>query len=85
VSEMQTIDIDCPPGHPRPGDLIGGVIDGLGIADRAEPPIDQVTPFFGNACYSFRVPDDEWKRIQPVLKERLVALYEAGIARYCSW
>jgi hypothetical protein len=29
--EISTIDLDCPPGSPRPGDLIGGVIEGLDI------------------------------------------------------
>lgn len=86
MSDVQTIDIDCPPGSPRPGDLIGGVIDGLGIEDRAVEPVASVTPFFGNACYRFRVPRTEWERdIQPTVKERIVALYDAGLIRYGSW
>jgi hypothetical protein len=27
----KTIILDCPPGHPRPGDLIAGVIEGTGL------------------------------------------------------
>lgn len=86
VTEMQTIDLDCPPGPVRPGDLIRGVIDGLDIEKHASEPLDDVTPFFGNACYSFDVPKDDWvSRVQPVIKPRIEALYHAGTIRYGSW
>lgn len=85
-NDVQTIDIDCPPGSPRPGDLIGAVIDGLGIAERAVTPLEDVTPLFGNAEYAFHVPHDEWvSSIQPTVKERIVALYDAGLIRFGSW
>jgi hypothetical protein len=79
---IQTIDLDCPPGGIRPGNLIKGVIDGLGI----EPITFDVTPFFGNAEYAFRIPKDEWvAKYQPTIKERITALYNSGTIRYGSW
>jgi hypothetical protein len=69
---IETIDLDCPPGGIRPGNLIKGVLEGLDI----EPITYDVTPFFGNAEYAFRVP---------TIKERITALYNSGVIRYGSW
>jgi len=79
---IQTIELDCAPGSPRPGDLIGGVIEGLGI----EPTTLDVTPFFGLAEYVFKIDKDTWEReYQPTIKQRVTALYNAGVIRYGSW
>jgi hypothetical protein len=78
---METIDLDCPPGEPRPGDLIGMVLAGTGLAAG-----ETVGRFFGNWTWEFDVSREEWEtRIQPIIKPRIVALYEAGIVRYASW
>jgi len=45
---MQTIELDCAPGFPRPGDLIGGVISGLGLEAR-----DPASMFFGNWAWDY--------------------------------
>ena len=80
--ELQTIELDCPPGSPRPGDLIRGVIDGLGI----EPMTFNVTPIFGCAEYVFKIDQATWEReYQPTIKERITALYKQGAIRYGSW
>jgi hypothetical protein len=77
----QTIDLDCAPGWPRPGDLIGGVIEGTGLAER-EP----VLKIFGNWTWDYSdLPEERWREIQPVLKERITKLYESGTIRYGSW
>jgi len=78
---QQTIELDCAPGSPRPGDLIGGVIEGTGLQTK-EP----VAMFFGNWTYDYsEVPADEWAKIRPTIKARIEALYESGAIRYGSW
>jgi len=77
----QTIELDCPPGHPRPGDLYPGVIEGTGLPERKP-----VGMFFGNWTWDYNdLPRSEWERVQPILKERITALYERGMIRYGSW
>jgi hypothetical protein len=77
----QIIEIDCPPGYPRPGDLIEGVIKGTGLPLRQD-----VSRIFGMWAWDYNDMDPEvWKKVQPVLKERLVKLYDNGVCRYCSW
>jgi hypothetical protein len=79
---METIDLDCPPGAPRPCQLIAGVIEGTGL----ELPAEHPTPFFGAAEYSFDVPREKWEaEIQPIIKPRIEALYHSGQIRYGSW
>jgi len=39
---VKTIELDCPPGQPRPGDLIDGVIEGTGL-----PKKEAKSKFFG--------------------------------------
>jgi len=76
-----TIEIDCEPGTPRPGDLIGTV-----IADTGLPLRPDVARFFG--CWTWNYSDvshKKWTEIQPILKERLTKLYNDGVIRYASW
>jgi hypothetical protein len=81
-SNVTTIDLDCPPGGIRPRDLIDGVIEGTGLEVKEHP-----TPFFGQCRYEFSdITDEEWReRIQPIIKPRIVALYNSGTIRYGSW
>jgi hypothetical protein len=77
----QTIELDCPPGGTRPGHLIDAVIEGLGLGPRE--PIYKV---FGNWTWDYSDVDEaHWKAVQPTLRERITALYEAGTIRYGSW
>lgn len=77
----QTIELDCPPGYPRPGDLIEGVIDSTGLEKR-----EAVSTFFGNWTYNYSdVPKEVWNKAQPILKERITNLYHNGVIRYGSW
>ena len=77
----QTIEIDCPPGNPRPGDLIAGVLDGTGI-----PVRESVGRLFGNWMWDYNdIPEDVWQKAKPIIKDRLVALYHRGVVRYASW
>ena len=75
------IQLDCPPGNPRPGDLIAGVIEGLDLEEK-----DPTIKFFGCWTWDYSdVPDERWKEIAPVLDKRIGALYKKGIIRYGSW
>lgn len=81
MSDVTTIDLDCPPGSPRPSDLIAGVIEGTGLTVP-----EGVVPFFGNARYEWDHDETDWReRIQPIIKPRIVALYNHGLIRYGSW
>ena len=76
-----TIEIDCAPGAPRPGDLIGEVIEGTGLK-----PKEAESRLFGNWTWRYdEVPCEEWSRIQPTLKARLKVLYDQGTIRFASW
>jgi hypothetical protein len=73
------IDIDCPPGDPRPGDLIPSVIKGTGLPLRE----DAGCRFFGWWTWDYSdIAPDIWKRARPKIRRRLVRLYEQGVIRY---
>lgn len=79
--DPQTIEIGCPPGNPRPGDLLPSVIEGTGL-EVCEPTVKQ----FGDWTWDYSDVDPEkWEEIQPILEERLSKLYNSGVARYVSW
>jgi hypothetical protein len=78
---QRTIELDCPPGSPRPGDLIAEVIEGTGLELR-----DTVSRFFGNWKWDYNdVSQEEWDKLKPILRERIKALYQRGVIRYGSW
>lgn len=77
----KTIELDCTPGDPRPGDLISGVIEGTGLVQK-----ETCSRFFGNWTWDYKeVSDEEWSIIRPILKERITKLYNNGMIRYGSW
>jgi len=77
----KTIELDCPPGSPRPGDLIDSVIEGTGL-----PKKDDCSRFFGNWTWDYsEVSDEKWEKAQPILEERITQLYNEGWIRYGSW
>lgn len=76
----ESIELDCPPGCPRPNDLIGQVLEGTRLT--AEP----ASTIFGLAVWHFDVSREEWEaRIQPMVAPRIKALHEDGVIRYGSW
>jgi hypothetical protein len=78
---MESIELDCPPGSPRPGDLIDGVIAGTGLPNKGPG-----SKFFGNWTWYYDIPRDEWEsRIQPIIEPRIKQLLENGSIRYGSW
>lgn len=78
-----TIEIDCPPGHTRPSDLLPGVLNNTGITI---DPTDTQSRFFG--CYTWIVPAEDvpaFLENREKIAERISALYHAGVIRYGSW
>lgn len=82
VVHMETIELDCPPGSPRPWDLIDEVIAGTGLTLPAERPM----AFFGLCVWEFECSHEHWVNvIKPIIKPRIIALYNQGVIRYGSW
>lgn len=78
---QQTIELDCPPGGIRPGDLIASVIKDTGL-----PAREPVSKVFGNWTWDYHdIPKEQFNAAKPLLKERIEALYNRGTIRYGSW
>lgn len=77
-----TIDLDCAPGSPRPGDLLPNVLKGLKIRKNPE---DTTVRLFGNWEWTFNTTEEKYKEVKPIIKERITALYNQGLIRYGSW
>jgi hypothetical protein len=83
---MQTIELDCRPGNPRPGDLIDGVLKGVKIDGKQLKAGDTIGTFFGCWTWGFDIPRDVWeKEVQPIIQPRIEKLYHSGLIRYGSW
>lgn len=77
----QTIELDCAPGTPRPDTYIKDV-----LADTGLPIRDTISRWFGNWKWDYSdIPADQWNAVQPLLKERIIALHRKGCIRYGSW
>lgn len=84
----KSIELDCAPGGPRPGDLIGWVVEGTILEGLPEAgPEATVIRFFGNWKWEFdSVSDEDWRvKVQSIIKSRIEALYHNGTIRYGSW
>jgi hypothetical protein len=78
-----TVELDCPPGSPRPGDLLPIVLEGTGIK---LDPEQTVSRFFGN--WQWVIPPEQeslYSAVRPEVAERIRALYNSGRIRYGSW
>jgi hypothetical protein len=84
---LKTIEIDCPPGNPRPGDLITEVVRGTLLEhDDCARPDRAVSKLFGCWTWSFpHITDENWVRIQEVTRPRIEKLYHDCVIRYGSW
>ncbi len=69
--------LDCPPGDPRPGDLIGDVVKGMGL-DVPETSYK----FMGEWRYDFPIPKDQWEKCKSEIMRRIRSLYHQGMIRY---
>lgn len=82
-----SIELDCKPGYPRPGDLIESVIkdSGLELSD-----FDTEPPFFGEQKWvlkdsSYEVKAELFKKAKSIFRERITNLYNSGAIRYGTW
>lgn len=85
MAERFSIEIDCPPGRPRPGELIFNVLAGTGLVlgDFEEP-----TKLFGNWMWVLRDDagkDEVYTAAKPKLKAKIEQLYHNNVIRYGSW
>ena len=77
----QTIELDCAPGSPRPGDLYPSVIEGTGLETR-----ESVARVFGMWIWDYNdIPAEKWEAAKPTLKKRIEDLYYQGLIRFGSW
>lgn len=84
----RSIEIDCPPGGPRPGDLIGEIVKGTILEGLpAAHPDATVARFFGCWQWNFtaNVSAEEWVEVQKIIEPRIRLLFAAGVIRYGSW
>jgi len=73
------IALDCPPGDPRPTDLIQGVIRKTGL-----PAKEPDTKLFGAMTWDYAEItgiDILWPKIRPLLYKRIKKLYDDGKIR----
>jgi len=72
------IQIECPPGDPQPGDLIGGVIrhTGLPLRESVRGPCGWWTWDYSD------ISPERWKQARSTIHQRLVQLHERGMIRY---
>ena len=80
---MNSIELDCAPGSPRPGDLLPDVIKGTALKLDANAP-DHA--FFG--CWTWYIPEEQnaaYEAAKATLELRIKRLYAAGAIRYGSW
>lgn len=81
------IELDCPPGDPRPGALITDVVRGTPLEGLPSAhPDATVSRLFG--CWTWAFPNltaEQWADIQQQIKPRILALYDANVIRYGGW
>ena len=81
-----SIELDCPPGLPRPNDLIEGVLHGTGLVVK---DFETGNPFFGHQTWILKEKakkDAVFTRTRRGdIKDRITALYHNGAIRYGTW
>lgn len=82
---MNTIQMDCPPGEPRPWDLIDGVLLNTGLTSN---DFTQSPSWFGHVTWALK--DDpvlhlKYAAHRETIKERVTSLYHQGFIRYGTW
>ena len=80
--EKLTIELDCPPGNPRPGDLFPGLIAETGLK---EDDFKLISKLFGNWTWELIQNEQLYSECRSTIKERIEALYKKGLIRYASW
>lgn len=82
---MYTIELDCPPGNPRPDQLFPGVLEGTGLK---VTDFENVGRFFGNWTWALKERkglDKKYLKARSQIQKHVEELYHAGWIRYGSW
>ena len=86
------IEIDCPPGNPRPGDLFKAIMESLSkhsdqkIKDFSQKNLNsEPTKNFGCWTWDLEINPEIHSEVQSVFKNRLTEYHQNGIVRYASW
>jgi hypothetical protein len=75
----QEIHLECPPGEPRPGDLMPALLHGTGLPVRED--VSELR-FFGHWVWHYSdIPRDVWEAAIRRIERRMVRLLHAGIIR----
>jgi hypothetical protein len=81
--EQYSIEIDCKPGNPRPGDLLPGVLEGTGLTEK---DFVLAGTFFGNWTWVVKHQKRrDYEKHRDAIKRRLTILHDSGVVRYASW
>jgi hypothetical protein len=73
----QEIHLECPPGEPRPVDLLPALLKGTGL-----PVREDVGRLYGHWIWDYSdILRDVWDAAVPVVERRLIRLFNAGIIR----
>jgi len=72
------VEIDCPPGSPRPDTYMKTICDDILKQEYHNP----VSTFFGEWDWHFEILKSEAEAIQKKVMEYLVKLYNGGCIRY---
>jgi hypothetical protein len=73
----QEIHLECPPGEPRPGDLIAELIRDTGL-----PLRDASSRLFGNWEWDYSdIARTVWEKAVPLIERRMTDLYGRSIIR----
>lgn len=81
---MITIELDCPPGNPRPDDLLPSVLENTGLIP---DDFQVISKLFGN--WEFTLKDENKNQMYAEQRDtiggRIKDLYQKRIIRYGSW
>ena len=73
----QEIHLECPPGEPRPGDLIVEI-----IRDTSLPLRDSASRLFGHWVWDYNdIPREIWETAGPLIERRMTELRSRRIIR----
>jgi hypothetical protein len=80
-----SLELDCPPGSPRPNDLIDGVLKGTGLEVK---DFETGNPFFGHQTWILKESankDEIFTKNKPLFERRITELFNRGSIRYGTW
>jgi hypothetical protein len=83
--KQYSIDLDCPPGWPRPDELLPDILEGTRLSPQ---DFTNVMRLFGNWRWHLNSAPElvvKYEKARPTIKARIEALHNTGTIRYGSW